>query len=247
MVKICLDAGHYGKYNQSPVNKSYYESDMNWKLHLLLKKYLEEYGITVITTRSNQATDLDLIKRGKAAAGCDLFISLHSNAASSESVDRVVAIYQVPDANTTHEEKSKPIAEKLAACVAEVMGTKDKPQTYSKLASGDRDGDGKVDDNYYGVLHGADLVKVPGIILEHSFHTNKRSADWLLVDSNLDKMAKAEAAVLAEHFGVKKIVPVEKKKTLYRVQVGAYSKKENAEAMLAKLKKAGFEGYIKQD
>lgn len=33
-------------------------------------------------------------------------------------------------------------------------------------------------------------------------------------------------------------------KTLYRVQVGAYSNKNNADAMLAKLKAAGFTGYI---
>ncbi|TYS69743.1 peptidoglycan-binding protein LysM [Sutcliffiella horikoshii] len=33
----------------------------------------------------------------------------------------------------------------------------------------------------------------------------------------------------------------------YRVQVGAFSKKENAEELLEKVKKAGFEGYIKQD
>ncbi len=33
---------------------------------------------------------------------------------------------------------------------------------------------------------------------------------------------------------------------LYRVQVGAYRVKANAEAMLAKLKAAGFDGYIKQ-
>jgi cell division protein FtsN len=31
---------------------------------------------------------------------------------------------------------------------------------------------------------------------------------------------------------------------LYRVQVGAYSKKENAEKMLAGLKNAGFDGII---
>lgn len=31
---------------------------------------------------------------------------------------------------------------------------------------------------------------------------------------------------------------------VYRVQVGAYSQKANAEAMLAKLKKAGFDGFI---
>lgn len=35
-IKICLDAGHVGsKYNQSPVVKTYYESAMVWKLHLL--------------------------------------------------------------------------------------------------------------------------------------------------------------------------------------------------------------------
>lgn len=33
-------------------------------------------------------------------------------------------------------------------------------------------------------------------------------------------------------------------KTLWRVQVGAYSKKANAEAMLKKLKQAGFDGFI---
>lgn len=33
-------------------------------------------------------------------------------------------------------------------------------------------------------------------------------------------------------------------KTLYRVQVGAYASKANAEAMLQKLKKAGFDGFI---
>ena len=58
-IKICLDAGHYGKYNQSPVIPEYYESDMTWKLHLKLKKYLEEYGIEVITTRTKQKEDMN--------------------------------------------------------------------------------------------------------------------------------------------------------------------------------------------
>lgn len=35
------------------------------------------------------------------------------------------------------------------------------------------------------------------------------------------------------------------KQEIYKVQVGAFSKKENADALLARLKKAGFEGYIK--
>ena len=36
----------------------------------------------------------------------------------------------------------------------------------------------------------------------------------------------------------------EDKQVLYRVQVGAYSVRENAENMLAKLRAAGFEGFI---
>jgi len=34
-------------------------------------------------------------------------------------------------------------------------------------------------------------------------------------------------------------------KTLYRVQVGAISNKTNAEALLKKVKTAGFDGYVK--
>ena len=52
-MRVCIDAGHYGKYNQSPVIKSYYESEMTWKLHLSLKAELESYGIEVITTRES--------------------------------------------------------------------------------------------------------------------------------------------------------------------------------------------------
>ena len=39
---ICLDAGHYGKYNRSPAIPEYYESDMNWKLHLMLNQLLKD-------------------------------------------------------------------------------------------------------------------------------------------------------------------------------------------------------------
>lgn len=36
-------------------------------------------------------------------------------------------------------------------------------------------------------------------------------------------------------------------KKYYRVQVGAYSSKENAETMLKKLKAEGFDGYIRYE
>ena len=82
--KICLDAGHYGKYNRSKVVPEYYESEMNWKLHNYLAEELEQLGFAVIKTRENQEKDLGLTARGKKSAGCDLFLSIHSNAADAE-------------------------------------------------------------------------------------------------------------------------------------------------------------------
>ena len=201
-MKICLDAGHYGKYNRSKVVPEYYESDMNWKLHLKLKAELVKLGIEVITTRKEQSKDLALETRGKMSKGCDLFLSLHSNAASTEPVNHVVGIYQVDDDCGKMDEQSREFAEKISECVAGVMGGV-KAKTYMRESSTDRDGNGYKDD-YYGVLRGAHTVGTPGVIIEHGFHTNTAQAKWLLVDANLDKLAKAEAALIADFFGVTK-------------------------------------------
>lgn len=253
---VCLDAGHAGKYNRSPVMPAYYESDMNWKLHLLLKAELEGYGIQVKTTRASQGRDLALYKRGAASEGADLIVSLHSNAADDESVDRPVGIYLVDDNCGEIDEMSKELAILLSEVVAKVMQTKGKAQQYSKLSANDRDGDGLKNDDYYGVLYGAHQVGTAGIILEHSFHTNTRAAKWLLVEANLEKLAKAEATAIAAYFGMSKATEKAPSKTaekvtgkLYRVrrswadassQVGAYKNLENA-------KKACKEGFTVYD
>lgn len=204
---VCLDAGHYGKYNRSPVVKTYYESDMNWKLHNYLATELEGYGIKVVKTRATQEKDLALYNRGAASEGADLFISIHSNACDTESVDRPVGIYLMDDDCGAIDEQSKEIAGLLAETVREVMQTKGKAQTYSRAATFDRDGDGKLDDEYYGVLRGCHAVGTAGIILEHSFHTNTRAAKWLLVDNNLKDLAKAEAKTIAAWFGISAVAP----------------------------------------
>ena len=217
-IKIMLDAGHYGKYNRSPVVKEYYESEMNWKLHNYLKDELKSYGFVVGVTRTAKTKDLELYARGQMAKGYDLFLSLHSNACNTESVDFPLGIYLVKDDSTNIDEKSKEIAVLLANKVREVMGTKDAAKTMDKLCDFDRDGDGKIDDDYYGVLYGAHKAGVAGVILEHSFHTNTKATKWLLSDDNLIKLAKAEAAVLAEYYGVKKAAATTTTSELYRVR-----------------------------
>lgn len=233
--KICLDAGHYGKYNRSPVIPAYYESEMNWKLHLKLKAALEVYGFEVITTRADQAKDLGTINRGAASKGCDLFLSIHSNSAGSvkESVDYPLVIVQLDGKGDT-------LGKTLGKVIQETMGTSQAFDMWKKKNSSGQEA--------YGVLRGAASVGTMGMILEHSFHTQTRATQWLMVDSNLDKLAQAEAATIAAYFGMEK--PTAKPETSgvrYRVQVGSYSDKANAEAQLAKLKAAGFDGYIVTD
>lgn len=187
-MKICLDAGHYGKYNKSPVDSRYYESDMVWKLHILQKKYLEEYGVEVVLTRASQAADRVLYERGAASRGCDLFISNHSNAASSTSVDYPVSYCAINGS-------ADGIGLALVQCVERVMGTRQQGRIAHRAGS---HGD------YYGVVRGATAVGTPGMILEHSFHTNQQMVQWLLDDDNLDKLAKAEVEVIAKYYDLKK-------------------------------------------
>lgn len=189
MPKAMLDAGHYGNQNQSPIYPQYYEAKQMWKLHLLLQKYLEQYGFEVDTTRPKQEKDLSLQKRGESAKGYDLFISLHSDACDTESVDRATAFYAHDDWNNASE-----LAQKLADAVGKCMGVPGKVKTRQSTK-------GKWD--YYSVMFYARKVGCPMYyIMEHSFHTNEASAKWLMSDSNLDKLARAEAKVIAEHFGL---------------------------------------------
>ena len=243
MAKILLDAGHYGGYNKSPVYKQYNEGDRMWKLSQYLTTALKEYGFTVGSTKSSidnypktNGKD-DVYKRGQMAKGYDLMISLHSNACGTESVDRAVVIHPMSG-------KSKDIATKLGECVKSTMGV----SSYQLMQRGFEDGkyyyDSKAHSgkDYYGVIRGAVAQNVQCIIIEHGFHTNTGVAKWLMSDTNLQKLAKAEAEVIANHYGAKKATTASG--TYYRVQVGAFSKRSGAETLLAELKAAGFNGII---
>ena len=151
--KICLDAGHVGsKYNQSPVVKTYYESAMVWALHLKLKAQLEARGFQVVTTRASIDTDLGVYERGTASKGCDVFISLHSNACGTESVDYPV-VYRAYD----NKNNVDTLALKLAKKVGELMGTTQAGRTATRKNSSGGE--------YYGVLRGARAVGTPYYML----------------------------------------------------------------------------------
>lgn len=211
-VRIMLDPGHAGSFfNASPV-QGYYESAQMWKLSQKLKTALERWDFDVGLTRQTIDEDPELTERGRRARGYDLFISLHSNAAASEEPDAPWLIHFLPDGKTGIDEASSEVAHALGNVVSRVMGVSD-PFYYTKGVDFDRDGNGYIDDEYYGVLFGAKSVGVPGVIIEHSFHTNRKAAEWLLNETNLDKLAEAEAEALARYYKMEEPMTKAEKKS----------------------------------
>jgi N-acetylmuramoyl-L-alanine amidase len=88
-------------------------------------------------------------------------------------------------------------------------------------------------------LHFIKKTTMPAVLVESFFIDN--SKDKSIGDTLAEQTAfgEAYAKAILEYLGISY-----KAKKLYRIQVGAYGDKKNAEAMKKKLKAAGFEGHI---
>lgn len=96
------------------------------------------------------------------------------------------------------------------------------------------------------------------LYLEVEFHDTKTGSDW--IRNNTENIGEAIAKGMCNYFGVTYKAPsssstssqtqsnnTASSKTLYRVQVGAFSVKANAQALADKLKKDGYDAIIKKD
>jgi hypothetical protein len=96
-------------------------------------------------------------------------------------------------------------------------------------------------------LYETRVPNAPCVYVEVDFHDVPNVAKWLV--ENTEAIGEAICKGICDHFGVKYVEPMnvttsDNANTVYRIQVAAYRDKANAEAMLAKLKEAGFEGFI---
>lgn len=90
-------------------------------------------------------------------------------------------------------------------------------------------------------------TKAPCVYVECEFHDVPETAKWII--EHTTEIGEAITQGICNFYGVA-FVPetppeAEEPKVLYRVQCGAFSKKENAEALVARLKTAGFDAIIK--
>ena len=92
----------------------------------------------------------------------------------------------------------------------------------------------------------------PTAYVECEFHDNPETARWII--QHTDEIGEAIARGLCQYLGVayapaqaEKPAPQPKGDGLFRVQVGAFANRNNAEKMLERLKKAGFSGFISSE
>ena len=197
---ICIDTGHVEGANRSPCVPAYSEGTQMWALGEMLGAALSELYADVVVkyTRTDINQKLrsdgleDVVERGNAAAGSDLFVSLHSNASNNEKCDGInyVTVFYPYDAIDYTPEDAQKLAE--AAETALYINKVNVQPWHTETRQGSR-GD------WYGVMRGARAVGVRKyFIIEHGCHTNADNALALLKTNVLTDIAIAEALAIGD-------------------------------------------------
>lgn len=92
----------------------------------------------------------------------------------------------------------------------------------------------------YPGLYELKTPKAPAVYIEVDFHDNEEVAKWLT--ENSEAIGEAICKGICQYFGVAYIPPETGK--LYRVQVGAFAVRENADAMVEYLEKVGVSAFV---
>lgn len=102
----------------------------------------------------------------------------------------------------------------------------------------------------YAIQERSDLAelnstKAIAVYIECEFHDTVDGANFII--NNADKLGEAIAHGICNYFGVKwydENKADTESDSFYRVQVGAFSQKENAEKQLDKLKDEGYDAFV---
>ena len=85
-------------------------------------------------------------------------------------------------------------------------------------------------------LYETRVPAAPTVYIEVDFHDVPAVAKWII--ENVEDIGEAIAKGICNHFGVKYVEKPKPAKTIYRVQVGAFENKADADALAALLKGA---------
>lgn len=215
-IVVVLDPGHDGSHGGTSGN-GVAESEVNLKIAQYCKEELQKYsGVTVYMTRDSQtcpyggsSVGAKTCNEGRVAfaksVGANIYVSLHNNSASSESVSGVEIYYPNtnynPTVSQTGEELASQILSQLTALGLKNRGTK--IRTCSDHTSEYQYADGTQAD-YYAVIRNCKKEGIPAIIVEHAFITSSSDvANYLSSDEKLKKLGVADAQGIAEYYNLK--------------------------------------------
>lgn len=217
MAKVFLSAGHGGT-DPGAVSNGLYEKTINLNTLLACKKELERHGITVVCSRNKDENDPVSEETKEAnASGADIAVSFHVNAGGGDGFE---AYYFDPS----------PKGKKLAALCEKYV--KNLGQNSRGIKSGNH-------------LYFIRKTAMTAVLVESFFVDNAK--DKCVGDTVAEhaSFGIAYAKAILDYLGIPyKENKKTSNKSIHRVQVGAYSDKDNAEAMKNKLKAAGFEAII---
>ena len=219
MVKVFIGVGHGGVDSGAAAN-GVKEKDLNLSIALACRDVLERHGVSVKMSRSKDEDDPigEEIKECNAYAP-DLAVDIHNNAGGGDGAE---VFYHHGGG------KGKTLAENILAEIVKLgqnsRGIKTRVNSQGK--------------DYYAFIR---KTSCPAVIVECAFVDNASDLRILATEDDRKKVGQAVG------YGILKTLGIEiqsEASIIYRVQVGAYSVKANAEAMQKKLKEAGFNSYI---
>lgn len=85
-------------------------------------------------------------------------------------------------------------------------------------------------------------TKAIAVYVECEFHDTEDGANFII--NNTDKIGEAIAHGICDYFGTNWVDDDNTSDSFYRVQVGAFSNKQNAENQMNKLKEEGYDAFI---
>ena len=219
MAKVFLSAGHGGS-DPGAVGNGLYEETINLNTLLACQAELVRHGVTVVCSRTTDVDDpvQEEVKEANAS-GADIAVSFHANAGGGDGFE---VFYH-----------SSSAAGKYLAKLCEKY-VKELGQNSRGLKHGDR-------------LYFVRGTKKTAVLVESFFVDNAK--DKTIGDTVAEQKAfgVAYAKAILEYLSITykaKNSVVTSDNKLYRVQVGAYKDKTNAENMQKKLKAAGYEAIV---
>lgn len=220
MKTLIIDAGHGGN---DPGATGFQMKEKDWNLKMSLYQYnrLKEMGANVALTRSSDETLSATARTNKIKSKYDYCISNHFNAFNGEArgIETIHSIHSIG---------------KLAIDIADALH--DATKLPLRRVFNRRNSAGK-DWYFMHRLTGSTQT----VIIEYGFIDHAKDVAFYRSDENFIKAAEAVIKVLCVYLGVKYQTP---KATLYRVQVGAFQSKENANNLVYQLKKLGYDPFI---